>query len=157
MMMPARRLLPLCILVLQSTITFADFGDYVDPTFDCPAMTTCTQVCVETVEDCPVEMQCSENKMLCADGSCATFCDPNLVSPCERSCAPVACPKLIAPYEVCRKNFTSFYEYANNCEVELHGVAVTESDFTWTDPAFLFCYAWVIGVSAGIVLWCWYK
>jgi hypothetical protein len=34
------------------------FGDYVDPTFSCPAMVTCNIVCVANVTDCPADAQC---------------------------------------------------------------------------------------------------
>lgn len=37
---------------------FLAFGDYVDPTYSCPATTTCPVVCVAAVEDCPEDVVC---------------------------------------------------------------------------------------------------
>ena len=46
------------------------FGDYVDPTFQCPATTTCRVVCVAAAEDCPQDSQCPDDGNeyeLCSD------------------------------------------------------------------------------------------
>ena len=37
---------------------FLAFGDYVDPTFSCPATVTCPGVCVASVEYCPEDAIC---------------------------------------------------------------------------------------------------
>ena len=37
---------------------FLAFGDYVDPTFTCPATITCPDICVASAEDCPVDAVC---------------------------------------------------------------------------------------------------
>ena len=37
---------------------FLAFGDYVDPTFSCPATVTCPDVCVASVEYCPEDAIC---------------------------------------------------------------------------------------------------
>ena len=37
---------------------FLAFGDYVDPTFSCPATVTCPDVCVASVECCPEDAIC---------------------------------------------------------------------------------------------------
>lgn len=34
------------------------FGDYVDPSFSCPATTTCANVCVASINDCPEDALC---------------------------------------------------------------------------------------------------
>jgi len=157
--------LMLVSLVLLPIGIQADFGDYVDPSFECPAKTTCPQVCVASAEDCPSVMRCEKDTdMVCADGSCAPFCDPDLVSPCSKACAPVACPKIVATFEACVEAFTPYYEFAEICdailEAEENGGTKNKTSgpsFTWSDPAFIFVYCWFGGVSAGIVLWCWYK
>ena len=35
-----------------------EFGDYVDPTYNCPPTTTCPIVCVASMEDCPSDALC---------------------------------------------------------------------------------------------------
>lgn len=35
-----------------------EFGDYMDPTYSCPPMTTCPVVCVTSMEDCPEDALC---------------------------------------------------------------------------------------------------
>jgi hypothetical protein len=35
-----------------------EFGDYVDPTYSCPPMTTCPVVCVVSIQDCPQDALC---------------------------------------------------------------------------------------------------
>ncbi len=37
---------------------FLAFGDYVDPTFSCPATVTCPDICVAAAEDCPSDAVC---------------------------------------------------------------------------------------------------
>jgi hypothetical protein len=37
---------------------FLAFGDYVDPTFTCPATVTCPDICVASAEDCPSDAVC---------------------------------------------------------------------------------------------------
>ncbi|CAB9524521.1 Probable cation-transporting ATPase 13A4 [Seminavis robusta] len=150
----------LVLLCLAFGGAMGEFGDYVDPTFNCPATTTCPRVCVEFAEDCPAEMKCSEYEMLCADGTCATFCDPNFVSPCESQCAPVACPKIVTTYDVCQTNYTSYYEFANTCEdifEEITDAYDKGDSLSWTHPACIAVYIWVCGVTLGIIHWCWYN
>lgn len=137
-----------------------EFGDYADHSFSCPALTTCPVVCVATVQDCPAEMQCGPTETLCLDGTCATFCDAGLVSPCTEECALVACPHVVvASHQYCSDTFASWYE--NECDGDQDGVIEDDpadvADLSWFDPLFLFVYAWVLVSSAGIVGWSWYK
>ena len=37
---------------------FLAFGDYVDPSYSCPATVTCPDVCVASAEDCPADAVC---------------------------------------------------------------------------------------------------
>ena len=39
---------------------FLAFGDYVDPTFSCPATITCPDICVASTDDCPADAVCPE-------------------------------------------------------------------------------------------------
>ena len=102
--------LPFVFLAVQ-----ADFGDYVDPTFNCPAMTTCRQVCVPTVSECPLEMQCADGEQLCLDGSCALQCTGNEVTPCEHDCAPVACAKVIDTIPNCGTKYGPLLDFEAEC------------------------------------------
>eukprot|EP00956_Cyclotella_meneghiniana_P027557 scaffold62039_cov31-Cyclotella_meneghiniana.AAC.1 len=90
---------------------FLEFGDYADPTFNCPATTTCPIVCVNAVTDCPSDATCalanpdnSDHEFeLCVDGTCADLtlnetCDPSLESPCTCSGFEFTCAKQIDLY-----------------------------------------------------------
>lgn len=130
---------------------------FIDTSFECPAKTLCPRVCVPTVLDCPIELQCPENKTLCNDGTCSESCNPTLVSPCSSECASVACPLIIDYLDACTDRYTSHYLYASECAVSTDAGLSSGSKFSWSDPAYIFVYAWVIGVTAGIVGWCWFK
>lgn len=147
--------------IIQVNICAADFGDYVDPTFDCPAMTTCPVVCVASAEDCPQEMRCPENQQLCADGSCQDVCwtNDNLVSPCEQDCAPVACPRVIAPFEVCMSTYSSYYERECPPPTYLDDKDAYNDEYhpSWMDPGFMLVYLWIITNTVGMIAWSWYK
>jgi len=88
------------------------FGDFADPTFSCPATTTCPVVCVASLADCPADALCpgthpddgapsspsssSRQYQLCNDGSCADLtagqtCDPASESPCDCDALRFAC------------------------------------------------------------------
>ncbi|CAB9505716.1 Probable cation-transporting ATPase 13A4 [Seminavis robusta] len=97
---------------------------YVDLSFTCPVTTTCPQVCSPTYDDCPEDLKCNHvNETLCADGSCAVFCDPSLTSPCEEisSCSPVTCASKIAYYDAC---FEDYGPCQRVCPVEGSTVAI---------------------------------
>ena len=145
------------VLFMMVGVSVADFGDYADHSFSCPAKTTCPQVCVDVAEDCPTSMKCPEFESLCADGSCATFCDPDLTSPCTSSCASVACPKIVTFHDVCQRNFSLYYDYANSCDIMFENVVNDSASLSWTHPACVVVYVWILGVTFGIVAWCWYK
>ena len=94
------------LVVTTSHVVKADFGDTYDHTFECPAFTTCAQVCVASVDECPIEMRCpstgNTTLQLCADGSCQEECnDDELESPCLYECAPVACNRVDDTYDQC--------------------------------------------------------
>jgi len=89
---------PSFALFLGLTIPFIDrnFGDVVDSSFNCPAVTTCPIVCVPTLQDCPPSLNCQLNTKLCLDGTCHRDCfdadasfDP-LAKPYPFQCAPIA-------------------------------------------------------------------
>jgi len=150
---------PLFILLLVGLQCFSqvtgEFGDYVDPTWNCHAQTTCAQVCVVAVEDCPQAMSCEDNLTLCADGSCEENCPEDLESPCEFKCASVACPKVIDTYDNCKELYGPLYDAEAECgEVE----TVEETTLLhFNEPAYIVVYTWVAVVTALILLWCAYK
>jgi hypothetical protein len=143
----------------------AEFGDTVDPTFNCPALTTCAQVCVATVEDCPPEMACPGNTTtLCADGSCAEECEPaagdddgaeGLVSPCAFECAPVACNRVDNTFDQCTALYGDLYDAEVVCGEEESAYESTLLEYT--EPAFIIGYVWVTGLTFCIIFWCAYK
>lgn len=132
----------------------AEFGDYVDPTFNCPATTTCPQVCVETVQSCPVEMRCQANETLCFDGSCAMSCPPELESPCQFDCASVACPKIVTDYDSCNSKYGSLYEQEAACGGEEEAMNAVHS---MKEPAFVSMFVWIWVTTCLIVAWCAYN
>lgn len=140
------------LLFLSPSAVKADFGDYVDPTFNCPAMTTCRQVCVADVTDCPAAMQCGENEMLCADGVCAPFCTGNEVTPCEFACAPVACPKVVDSLDNCTTLYSDLLAAEAACGAEETAVEVSLWDFN--EGGFVFIYTWISVATVLVIGWC---
>ena len=138
----------------MSTI-HGNFGDYADPTFECPAKTTCQQVCVANVTDCPTEMLCSNGEMLCADGTCAPFCTGNEISPCQFSCASVACNKVIDFFNLCQEKYDPLYK----AEAACGAAEVAQAVHLWTfkEAGFLFFYIWICAATVLLVTWCAYN
>lgn len=119
-----------------TTVVHGDFGDYADLTFNCPALTTCKQVCVANASLCPFEMVCSEGEMLCADGTCAAFCSGNEISPCESTCTPFACPKVIDFHDQCQEKYGPAFDAAKTCaKAEATDSA---SLYSFKEPGFIF-------------------
>lgn len=140
------------LLLLSPSAIKADFGDYVDPTFNCPAMTTCRQVCVAEVSDCPSTMQCSDNLTLCADGVCAPFCTGEEVSPCAFNCAPVACPKVIDNMDNCSALYGPLLSAEAACGEE--ETAVEIKLWSFTEAGFVFLYVWISVATVLVLGWC---
>jgi hypothetical protein len=140
------------LLLGSASVAEADFDDYVDPTFGCPATTTCSQVCVANVIDCPPEMLCGANETLCADGNCASTCSGNEESPCAFECAPVACQKVIDTYNECSEKYGSFIEAETACGEE----EIAEATHLWdfTEPGFVFFYTWICAATFLLLAWC---
>jgi hypothetical protein len=138
-----------------ATLAFvqADFGDFVDPTYECPASTTCVQVCVADVVDCPTEMLCGSNEIICADGSCAVECDQGLETPCDYECASVACNKVVDEYDACNEKYASYYDFEASCGEAESAAAL----FSWNEPAFVFLYCWISVVTVLILVWCFFN
>ena len=133
-------------------IVKADFGDYVDPTFDCPATTTCPQVCVANATVCPTELLCGQGETLCADGSCASNCTGNEVSPCEFKCAPVACHQVVDTLDECSQKYGAYIASEATCgETE-----VEENTSLWkfNEPGFVFFYTWFLTATFLLLSWC---
>ncbi|CAB9523325.1 Probable cation-transporting ATPase 13A4 [Seminavis robusta] len=137
---------------------------YVDLSFTCPVTTTCPQVCSPTYDDCPEELKCNNvNETLCADGSCAVFCDPSLTSPCEEisSCSPVTCASVNTYYDACFEDYGPWYEFAAMCPgFDFDDDAAAAGDvgkLSWTSPGYLAVYCWVSIITISILHWCWFN
>lgn len=175
MIMPASTYVPLLMLLLGSSLSVpvSSSSSVEELSFTCPAQTTCPQVCSPTVADCPEELKCrspegsNETLQLCADGSCAVFCDPSLVSPCASTsvCSPVTCASRYTYYETCLEDYGGWYEFATECygfeddafaeESSVEGGTIT--GLAWTNGVFVFVYCWVALMSVAIVHWCWFN
>jgi hypothetical protein len=135
----------------------ADWGDTVDPTFECPALTSCKQVCVPTIADCPIEMLCSgnETETICPDGSCSESCEGHGESPCAYKCAPVACAKVDIDHDSCLELYGPIYDFEAECGEE----EIAEEIHLWsfTEPGFVFFYSWICGVTVILLAWCAYN
>jgi hypothetical protein len=143
------------LLLRVGVLVRADFGDYVDPTYNCPAQTTCPQICVAAVEECPTACDEDAGWTLCADGSCQAECGDDLENPCEFACAGVACAKQVTAYNTCKDEYGPLYEAETAC-----GEAETAEEvklFKYTEAGFVVVYAWVTIVSVLILAWCLYK
>jgi hypothetical protein len=139
-----------------SSFVRADWGDYADHTFQCPALTTCQRVCVANVTDCPVEMTCNGTMTLCPDGSCSSEpCDPSLSTPCAYACASVACAKVMDYYDSCLDKYGGYYDNETTCG-EAEEEAVTNL-YTFTEPVFVGLYCFFGVATFLVVAWCAYN
>jgi hypothetical protein len=142
------------LLLRVGVLVQAYFGDYVDPSYNCPAQTTCPQICVAAVEECPTACE-DAGLTLCADGSCQAECGDDLKSPCEFACASVACAKQVTAYNTCNDEYGPLYEAETAC-----GAVETAEEvklFKYIEAGFVVVYAWVTIVSVLILAWCLYK
>lgn len=141
------------------SLTRAEFGNFVDPTFNCPASTTCQRVCVADASLCPEDMRCGPNETLCEDGTCAnTFeggCGEDLETPCEFKCAPVACAKVVRLFDMCDELYGELYETEAICG-EIETLEET-SMIGFNEPVFIFAYVWVPLLTLTIFGWCAFK
>ena len=142
------------------------FGDYTDPTFDCPATTTCPVVCVNAIDDCPADATCAQANPdaadhefeLCNDGTCADVtlgeaCDAELESPCTCGGLEVTCPKQIDLYDQCFERFQTYYDENTEC-VENEQENLPQVDFRVAIIAF---FGTLISVTGAMFLWCAYN
>lgn len=147
-----KSLISALLLLGSASVAKADFGDYVDPSFDCPAMTTCKQVCVANVADCPPEMLCGANETLCGDGTCARSCTGREESPCEFKCAPIACQKVDDSFDLCQQKYGPLAELEAACgEAE---AAEETKLFAFNEPGFVVYYVWMCTATFLLVSWC---
>ena len=119
----------------------AEFGDYADLSYKCPATITCRPVCAATFDDCPMDLICKNGSTLCADGSCAMECADTLSSLCaDNTCGKnVTCARTNLPEPDC----LLFYEewYTNATEGEICEEVVMEL-LSFTDAGFLAFYGY---------------
>ena len=136
------------------TLVAGDWGDYADPTFNCPAETTCPVVCVADVNLCPTNCP-NAGESLCVDGSCAEACDADLVSPCSAACASVTCAKVVDSFDNCLEIYGDYYAEVSKCAAE--EVAATTKMYSFTEPGFLFFYCWMGAIFGAIFCWCYFN
>jgi hypothetical protein len=140
------------------------FGDYADPTFSCPATTTCPLVCVNSTSDCPIDATCAlarpefpdHSFELCNDGTCADTtlgeaCDAELESPCTCGGLGATCPKIIDEYDSCFERFGTYYDENAIC-TELEEENLNQVDFNGV--AFKSCYIPLVVITILMFGWC---
>lgn len=124
-------------------------GDYAEIPGECPAMTTCPLVCVANATECSTV--CEEGLSLCNDGVCSESCDDEIETPCECDDLPVACAKVVDFFDVCFERFQEFYDNNTEC---LDAASDEIPLFSFTEPAFVFCYVWISAVTVLVYSWC---
>ena len=150
-----------------TTPVTASFGDYADPTFQCPALTTCRPICVANVALCPPSLSCDlkANQTLCPDGSCAeegqACSESAMKSPCRYPCAPVACNKVVNTLEQCHAVFDPYYQAEDFCAYQVIKAVQAAMGpipmFSFTENGFILAYSWMSGITVLIFLWWAYK
>jgi len=139
-------LVPLFVLIDAAS---ADFDDFVDPTYDCPALTTCPVICAENATACPTP-SCAAGLTLCADGSCADSCSSRANrNPCPQTCLPFACPKIIEDYETCQRDFEAFYANEEVCREQEEDA---KNSFSAGPLSIL--GLWLMAVTMSVLGWC---
>jgi outer membrane murein-binding lipoprotein Lpp len=146
---------------------YLEFGDYVDPTFNCPATTTCYPVCVKSAADCPSDATCalanpdaSDHEFeVCKDGTCADLtlgesCDPALESLCTCSGLTFTCAKQVDDVDSCHVRFNDYYDVNNEClEQEKEGLY----DLEFRPVVSKLLYIPVCVITACMLAWCAYN
>lgn len=128
---------------------FADFGDYADTSFSCPALTTCPVICSKKLSECPTT--CPENLTLCLDGTCKASCTGFETNKCEElyACTPYSCPKVDLDFDSCLLDYELFYNVSHSCPANMYD---DESKDAFTLPLVLF-YSWILFISSCLIGW----
>jgi hypothetical protein len=142
------------LLLISAVAVIADIGDFVDPTFNCPATTTCPIVCVASSDLCPPSLACPAGTSLCLDGTCEADCtdadaafDPDS-SPCP-SCTPAICPKIVTSYDQCSVEYQEFYDATAECEA-----SEVLKEYTLLEAPFVVVYVLVTVITSALFIWC---
>lgn len=134
------------------------YNDYVDPTFHCPAKTTCPVVCVAHRSQCPPSLQCQNDTTLCLDGYCHSNCTvidsyfDASTTLCNDACAPVMCPRTIQDYDTCFALYGSYYNQTKLCQEQ--SVVKNSTQFSLREPPFVAVYVIVTLFSFLMFIWC---
>ena len=141
------------------------FGDYADHAFTCPLTTTCPNVCVAKVSDCPIDATCASASNspdhefeLCADGTCADttlgeVCLADLETPCGCSKLSVACAKQIDLWDTCHDRFQEYYDAHSQCVVD-ETAALPPTTMTAAPVLFFLC---MLVITMLMFFWCAYN
>ncbi|KAL3775476.1 hypothetical protein ACHAW5_005527 [Stephanodiscus triporus] len=146
---------------------FLAFGDYVDPSYSCPATVTCPDVCVASVDYCPEDAVCPgthpddegnpyHEYELCVDGTCADLtageaCDSGAESPCPCGGLPFVCAKQVGLLTDCSLRFQEQYDANELC---LANQKESLPSVSFGGPWFVACYVALAGVTALMLIWC---
>ena len=148
-------ILPVLLFLWTAELVAADFGDYVDPTFSCPATTTCPTVCVASLLDCPTT--CGGNRtQLCPNGECRSLsetCPSSAQNPCPK-CLPVACAKIISSFETCELDYEPYYQAESECRLQLEE-QITHVFHEREDIVKAIFGTWVALVTLATMAWTW--
>jgi len=142
------------IAVAAAEISAFDDPPFVDPTFECPAKTTCPVVCVAEGSTCPASLQCPAGKVLCDDGSCDSDCTAandafdKEESPCPE-CTPVICPRIVNFYDQCKNDYQVYYDQTAECEENMY-----YKKYNLLEGAFVVVYVFVTVITSAMFLWC---
>ena len=155
-------------LLLTTSTVSADWGDYADTSFQCPALTTCEAICVSNITECPYDLTCqntnSTKTLLCESGrtcvenleDCPDEDNPCAINPCGNT---VACLRVNDYLDEC-KTYNSYYESAWGCDgedprlVRKGGSAHVGDTVGWTTPTHIFFYVWICVVTVLLLGWC---
>jgi hypothetical protein len=144
----------------------ADFGDTVDPTYDCPAFTTCSVICVADLEMCPTSCNNDNDNddngkqlVLCQDGHCREDCSESFSNPCQdkyADCAAYACAKVDDTVDSCEALYGSYYYEAQETCGSRQAVVVQaqEDSATFSEAPFVVWGVWISFVSIAMLTWC---
>ena len=134
------------------TTTAAQFNTYVDPSFTCPVLITCPQICVAANTSCPTHCDADLDQVLCADGTCQTSCPASAtaLNPCTLPCAPKACPSIVQYSWACDQQYGAIYDAEQVCQEQQEALF---REPKYNELPFLILAAWFVLVT--ICVWIW--
>ena len=148
--------LSLCSTALSATAPLTtsaeQFNTYVDPSFSCPVLITCPQICVAANTSCPTHCDADLDEVLCADGTCQTSCPDNAASlnPCTLPCAPRACPSIVQYSWACDQQYGALYDAEQVCQEQQEALF---REPNYSELPFLILAAVFVLVTTSVWIW----